>query len=118
MPKVLYTIASLKNDAVIGEFYQRQLTKVIDQDEYLIEEILDENDTDYLVKFIGYDDPEWTPKENVSNTIKDILWRFLKYQQISGKFSEGTWNTLYIFCFGQENISEYDEQWQTSITYE
>ena len=73
MPKVLYTIASLKNDAVIGEFYQRQLTKVIDQDEYLIEEILDENDTDYLVKFIGYDDPEWTPKENVSNTIKDIL---------------------------------------------
>jgi len=34
---------------------------------------LDENDTDYLVKFIGYDDPEWTPKENVSNTIKDIL---------------------------------------------
>ena len=73
MPKVLYTIASLKNDAVIGEFYQRQLTKVLDQDEYLIEEILDEDDTRYLVKFIGYDDPEWTPKENVSNTIKDML---------------------------------------------
>ena len=73
MPKVLYTIASLKDDAVIGKFYQRQLTKVLDQDEYLIEEILDENDTHYKIKFLGYDEPEWTPKENVSNTIKDML---------------------------------------------
>lgn len=72
MPKVLYTIASLNNDAVIGKFYQWQITKVLDQDEYLVEKVLRKNRTHYLIKFVGYDDPEWVPIKNLSNTIKDM----------------------------------------------
>jgi hypothetical protein len=72
MPKVLYTIASLNNDAVIGKFYQWQLTKILDQDEYLVEKILRKNRTHYEIKFVGYDEPEWVPIENLSNTIKDM----------------------------------------------
>ena len=73
LPQVLYTITSLDGDAVIGKFYQGQLTKVLDQDEYVVEEILEENDTHYRIKFLDYDEPEWIPKENLSNTIKDML---------------------------------------------
>ena len=39
LPQVLYTITSLNGDAVIGKFYQGQLTKVLDQDEYVVEEL-------------------------------------------------------------------------------
>ena len=73
LKRVLYIITSLNGDAVIGKFYQGQLTKVLDQDEYLIEDILEENETHYLIKFLDYAEPEWVPKENVSNTIKDML---------------------------------------------
>ena len=73
LPKVLYLITSLSGDAVKGKFYQGQLTKVLDQDEYLIEDILEENETHYRIKFLDYAEPEWVPKENVSNTIKDML---------------------------------------------
>ena len=73
LPRVLYTITSLDGDAVIGKFYQGQLTKVLDQDEYVVEEILEENDTHYRIKFLDYDEPEWILKENLSNTIKDML---------------------------------------------
>ncbi len=72
LPKVLYTIASLKNEAVIGKFYQWQLTKILDQEVYLVEKVLQKNKTHYKVKFVGYDDPEWVPIKNLSNTIKDM----------------------------------------------
>ena len=73
LPQVLYTITSLNGDAVIGKFYQGQLTKVLDQDEYVVEKILEKNDKHYLIKFLDYDEPELIPKENLSNTIKDML---------------------------------------------
>ena len=38
LPRVLYKIAS-----VIGKFYQGQLTKVLDQDEFIIEENFEKN---------------------------------------------------------------------------
>ena len=73
LPRVLYLLTTLNGENVEGKFYQEQLTKVLDQDEFIVEEFLEENDTHYKVKFQGYDDPEWLPKENVTNTIKDIL---------------------------------------------
>ena len=73
LPQVLYTIATLNGDAVIGKFYQGQLTKVLHQDEYIIEKILEKTRTRYLIKFIGYDEPEWILKKNVTNIIKDML---------------------------------------------
>ena len=72
LPKVLYTIASLNGDAVIGKFYQGQLTKVLDQDEFIIEKVLEKTKDHLKIKFLGYDEPEWVPKENITNTIKDI----------------------------------------------
>ena len=71
--RVLYSIATLDGEDVDGKFYQEQLTKVLEQDEYIIEEFLDETDTDYKIKFQGYKKPEWIDKRNISNTIKDIL---------------------------------------------
>ena len=44
LPKVLYKIASLNGDAVIGKFYQGQLTKVLDQDEFIIEKVLEKKE--------------------------------------------------------------------------
>ena len=72
LPKVLYKIASLNGDAVIGKFYQGQLTKVLNQDEFIIEKVVKKTKTHYQIKFLGYDEPEWVPKENITNTIKDI----------------------------------------------
>ena len=73
LPRVLYLLTTLNGENVEGKFYQEQLTKVLDQDEFIVEEFLEENDTHYKVKFQGYDEHEWLPKENVTNTIKDIL---------------------------------------------
>ena len=72
LPKVLYKIASLNGDAVIGKFYQGQLTKVLNQDEFIIEKVLKKTKTHYQIKLLGYDEPEWVPKENITNTIEDI----------------------------------------------
>ena len=63
----------VNGEDVEGKFYQTQLTKVLEQDDFLIEEFLDENDTHYYIKFQGYNEPEWIPKENITNTIKDIM---------------------------------------------
>jgi transposase InsO family protein len=73
LPRVLYFLATLDGEDVEGKFYQTQLTKVLEQDDFLIEEFLDENDTHYYIKFQGYNEPEWIPKENITNTIKDIM---------------------------------------------
>ena len=71
LPRVLYTIASLNGDSLIGKFYQGQLTKVLKQDEYMIEKILKTTRTHNLIKFLDYDEPEWQPKKNIT-TIKDM----------------------------------------------
>ena len=72
LPRVFYKITSLNGGDVIGNFYQEQLTKVLNQDEYLVEEVLQSTRTHYLIKFVGYDEAELIPKENVTNTIKDM----------------------------------------------
>ena len=72
LPKVLYKIASLNGDAVIGKFYQGQLTKVLDQDEFIIEKVLESTKNESLVKFVGYSKPEWIPKKNITTIIKHI----------------------------------------------
>ena len=63
-PRVLYEIETLDGENVIGFFYQEQLTKVIDQNRYVIEKILRKNKGRFLVKFLGY--------ENLNGFIKKI----------------------------------------------
>ena len=71
-PRVLYQIASIDGDDVIGAFYQEQITKVLNQDEFIIEKVLESTKNESLVKFVGYSKPEWIPKKNITTTIKDI----------------------------------------------
>ena len=70
-PRVLYEIETLDGESVIGFFYQEQLTKVIDQNRYVIEKILRKNKGRLLVKFLGYEKPEWIYKKDISSH-KDI----------------------------------------------
>ena len=69
---VIWLQLEYKISTLIGKFYQGQLTKVLDQDEFIIEKVLKKTKTHYQIKFLGYDEPEWVPKENITNTIKDI----------------------------------------------
>ena len=71
-PRVQYKIASLDGDDVTGSFYQEQMTKVLNQDEFVVEEVLKSTKKKSLVKFLGYCKPEWIPKENITTAIKDI----------------------------------------------
>jgi hypothetical protein len=71
-PRVLYRIASLDGDDVIGAFYQEQITQVLNQDEFIIEKVLKSKKNQSLVKFVGYSKPEWIPKKNITTAIKDI----------------------------------------------
>lgn len=71
-PRVLYRLATLNGGEVIGLFYQEQITKVLDQDEYIIEEVLQSKKNQSLVKFVGYSEPEWIPTKNITTAIKDI----------------------------------------------
>lgn len=65
-PRVLYQIETLDKEEVIGSFYQEQLTKVIDQDQFIIEKILRKNKGKALVKFLGYKKPEWILQKDIS----------------------------------------------------
>ena len=65
-PRVLYKIETLDGEEVIGNFYQGQLTKVIDQDRYIVEKILKRSKGKVLVKFLGYEKPEWILQKNIS----------------------------------------------------
>ena len=72
MDSFLYQIATLDGqDEVIGSFYQEQMTKVVDQDEFTIEKVLKLTPKKAYVKFFGYDKPEWILRKNIT-TIKDI----------------------------------------------
>ena len=71
-PRVLYQIASRDGDDVIGAFYQEQITKVLNQDEFIIEKVLESTKNESLVKFVGYSKPEWIPKKNITTIIKHI----------------------------------------------
>ena len=67
-PRVLYELSTLDGkEDIQGTFYQEQLTKVIDQEEYIIEKVLRKNKGKALVKFLGYDEPEWIPVKNITS---------------------------------------------------
>ena len=70
LPKVLYKIASLNGDAVIGKFYQGQLTKVLNQDEFIIEKVLKKQRHTIKLNFLG--------TMNLSGFLKKILQTLLK----------------------------------------
>ena len=70
-PRVLFKISTLDGEDVIGSFYQEQLTKVTNQDEYIIEKVIRKKKGEVLVKFLGYEKPEWIREANLT-TIKDI----------------------------------------------
>ena len=70
-PRVLYKIETLDGEDVIGYFYQEQLTKVINQNKYIIEKILRHKNGKALVQFLGYKKPEWILQKDISSH-KDI----------------------------------------------
>ena len=70
-PRVLYQIETLDGEEVIGHFYQEQLTRVIDQDQYLIKKVLRKSNGRAFVKFVGYEKPEWISQKDIS-AHKDI----------------------------------------------
>ena len=68
-----YTLRDSKDELVEGKFYKEQLQKIT-QDEnttYRIEKILDQRKSgknkQFLVKFIGYVDPEWILASDIIN---------------------------------------------------
>ena len=65
-PRVLYQIETLDGEEVIGNFYQEQLTKVISQDQFIVEKILKKSKGKAFVKFLGYEKPEWVLQKNIS----------------------------------------------------
>ena len=58
-------------EKIIGNFYQEQLTRVIEQDEFIIEKVLRKKKGKLLVKFLGYLTPEWVSEKDITN-IKEI----------------------------------------------
>ena len=73
-PRVLYQITSLDSkETIIGSFYQEQLTKVVEPDSFIVEKVLKEDKKKgrLLVKWLGYMEPSWISKKDVT-TIKDI----------------------------------------------
>ena len=64
--RVLYKIETLDGEEVIGSFYQEQLTKVSNQDRYIVEKILKRSKGKVLVKFLGYEKPDWKLQRNIS----------------------------------------------------
>ena len=51
VPRVLYEMTSLSGEEIIGTFYQEELTKVRNQDEYLIEKVLQKKGKQILIKW-------------------------------------------------------------------
>ena len=73
LPRVLYKLQSLSGEIIEGKFYQEELTKVANQDEYLIEKVLKKRGKKMFVKWLGYPDSfnSWINASDVTS-IKDI----------------------------------------------
>ena len=73
LPRVLYQLESLSGEIIEGKFYQEELTKVVNQDEYLIEKVLKKKGKKLFVKWLGYPDSSnsWINTNDVTS-IKDI----------------------------------------------
>ena len=67
-PRVLYELTTLDGkEKILGTFYQEQLTRVINQNEFVIEKILKKRKGKVFVKFLGYEEPEWIPAKNITS---------------------------------------------------
>ena len=73
-PRVMYEIETYDEEKVLGFFYSEELTKILDQDNFIIEKILKEDKRKgrFLVKWLGYEQPSWVDKKDMT-TIKDIM---------------------------------------------
>ena len=73
LPRVLYEIESLSGETIEGKFYQEELTKVANQDEYLIEKVLKKKGKKLFVKWLGYPESSnsWINANDITS-IKDI----------------------------------------------
>ena len=73
LPRVLYKLESLSGEIIEGKFYQEELTKVENQDEYLIEKVLKRKGRKLFVKWLGYPESSnsWINASDVTS-IKDI----------------------------------------------
>ena len=66
-PRVMYKLSTWDGkEKVIGNLYQEQLTLILDQNEFPIEKILKKRGKKILVKFEGYDLPEWISEKDVT----------------------------------------------------
>lgn len=67
-PRVLYELSTMDGkEDILGTFYQEQLTRVIGQEEFVIEKVIKKNKGKVLVKFLGYNEPEWIPAKNITS---------------------------------------------------
>ena len=73
LPRVLYELESLSGETIKGKFYQEELTKVANQDEYLIEKVLKKKGKKLFVKWLGYPESSnsWINANDITS-IKDI----------------------------------------------
>ena len=73
LPRVLYELESLSGETIEGKFYQEELTKVANQDEYLIEKVLKKKGKKLFVKWLGYPESSnsWINANDITS-IKDI----------------------------------------------
>ena len=73
LPRVLYQLESLSGETIEGKFYQEELTKVANQNEYLIEKVLKKRGKKLLVKWLGYPESSnsWIAASDITS-IKDI----------------------------------------------
>ena len=72
----MYELSDLKDQKLIGLFYEHELARVRMKEKtfWRVEKILKKKFVKgklwYLVKFMNYDDPEWTPASNIANVDK------------------------------------------------
>lgn len=62
---IVYSIRDLKGNLIKGKFYEQELQQVADKDVYLVENILKTKGNNLLVKWLGFSQPSWIPKENI-----------------------------------------------------
>jgi len=76
-PSIMYELADLKGEKLIGLFYESELGRVRMKEKtyWRVEKILKKKfikgKLHYLVKFLNYQDPEWILASNVAN-VKDV----------------------------------------------
>ena len=88
-PRFLYQIATLDGDHVIGSFYQEQITKVLNQDEFIVEKVLKSTKKHAFMKFLGYNKLNGSheiilqPLKTYNDTLRGIYFTSMSQKVIS-----------------------------------